>query len=154
MGALGFQFVSPEAARAWVNEYYTNLTQHLAKLADYPANPNIAMVTAFMCAPTDEEAQAKAAGWTFFVFCLSHYGRHGMASPGQGNMWELYQEWRHTPKAQETLTGRTDRLAGDDPAEAPRVRGDERRPGHPARTRRGARRTRTSARASSCSRAR
>ena len=61
------------------------------------------MVTAFMCAPTDEEAQAKAAGWTFFVFCLSHYGRHGMASPGQGNMWELYQEWRHTPKAQETL---------------------------------------------------
>jgi luciferase family oxidoreductase group 1 len=103
MGALGFQFVTAEAARAWVNEYYTNLTQHLAKLADYPENPNIAMVTAFMCAPTDEEALAKAAGWTFFVFCLSHYGRHGMASPGQGNMWELYQEWRHTPKAQETL---------------------------------------------------
>ena len=57
-----------------------------------------------MCAPTDEEAQAKAAGWTFFVFCLSPLRppRHGR-SPGQGNMWELYQEWRHTPKAQETL---------------------------------------------------
>jgi hypothetical protein len=26
-----------------------------------------------------------------------------MAEPGRGNMWELYQEWRHTPKAQETL---------------------------------------------------
>ena len=132
MGALGFQFVTPEAARAWVNEYYTNLTQHLAKLADYPENPNIAMVTAFMCAPTDEEAQAKAAGWTFFVFCLSHYGRHGMASPGQGNMWELYQEWRHTPKAQETLKvgliGSPETIR----TEAPRVRGDERRPGHSA----------------------
>jgi alkanesulfonate monooxygenase SsuD/methylene tetrahydromethanopterin reductase-like flavin-dependent oxidoreductase (luciferase family) len=103
MGALGFQFVTPEAARAWVNEYYINLTERPVKLADYPSNPNIAMVTAFMCAPTDAEAQEKAAGWTFFVFCLSHYGRHGMAAPGKSNMWELYQEWRHTPKAQETL---------------------------------------------------
>jgi len=103
MGALGFQFVTPEAAQAWVTEYYINLTQRPAKLADYPANPNVAMVSAFMCAPTDEEAQAKAAGWTFFVFCLSHYGRNGMAEPGRGNMWALYQEWRNTPKAQETL---------------------------------------------------
>jgi len=103
MGALGFQFVTPEAARAWVNEYYVNLTRRLDKLAEYPVNPNIAMVTAFMCAPTDAEAQEKAAGWTFFVFCLSHYGRHGMAAPGKSNMWELYQAWRHTPKAQETL---------------------------------------------------
>ena len=103
MGALGFQFVSPEAARAWVNRYYTSLTREPKRLADYPVNPNIAMVSAFMCAPTDEEAREKAAGWTFFVFCLSHYGRHGMAEPGRGDMWKLYQEWRHTPKAQETL---------------------------------------------------
>ena len=103
MGALAFQFVTPEAARAWVNRYYANVTRNLTKLADYPANPNIAMVSGFMCAETDEEAQAKAAGWTFFVFCLSHYGRHGIPNPGQGNMWEAYQEWRHTPKAQETL---------------------------------------------------
>src|SRR5215470_3339656 len=103
MGALGFQFVSPEAARAWVNRYYTSLTREQNRLADYPVNPNIAMVSAFMCAPTNEEAREKAAGWTFFVFCLSHYGRHGMAEPGKGDMWKLYQEWRHTPKAQDTL---------------------------------------------------
>src|SRR5262249_62422178 len=103
MGALGFQFVTPEAARAWVNEYYLNLTRHEARLADYPQNPNIAMVTAFMCAPTDALAQEKAAGWTFFVFCLSHYGRHGMAQPGQGDMWRLYQDWRHTEQAQKAL---------------------------------------------------
>jgi luciferase family oxidoreductase group 1 len=104
MGALGFQFVSPAAARAWVNRYYVNITQRLDKLADYPTNPNIAMVSGFMCAETDALAQEKAAGWTFFVFCLSHYGKHGIPAPGEGNMWELYQEWRHTPKAQETLT--------------------------------------------------
>jgi hypothetical protein len=61
------------------------------------------MVSGFMCAATDAEAREKAAGWTFFVFCLSHYGRHGIPNPGQGNMWEAYQEWRQTPKAQETL---------------------------------------------------
>jgi alkanesulfonate monooxygenase SsuD/methylene tetrahydromethanopterin reductase-like flavin-dependent oxidoreductase (luciferase family) len=103
MGALGFQFVSAQAARAWVNRYYTEITQNLARLADYPTNPNIAMVSGFMCAPTDEEALAKASGWTFFVFCLSHYGRHGIPNPGEGNMWEAYQEWRHTDRAQETL---------------------------------------------------
>ena len=103
MGALGFQFVSPDAARAWVNRYYLELTQNLAKLADYPTNPNIAMVSGFMCAPTDEEALAKASGWTFFVFCLGHYGRNGIPNPGEGNMWEAYQEWRGTDKAQETL---------------------------------------------------
>src|SRR6516164_380230 len=103
MGALGFTFVTPEAARAWVHKYYNNLLNNPAKLTDYPSNPNVAMVSGFMCAATDEEAQAKAAGWTFFIFCLSHYGRHGMAAPGRGDMWALYQEWRHTPKAQETL---------------------------------------------------
>ncbi len=103
MGALAFQFVSPEAAHAWVSRYYANVTRRVKKLAEYPTNPNIAMVSGFMCAPTDEEAQEKAAGWTFFVFCLSHYGKHGIPAPGEGNMWELYQEWRHTPKAQETL---------------------------------------------------
>jgi len=61
------------------------------------------MVSGFMCAPTDEEAQEKAAGWTFFVFALSHYGRHGIEKPGQGDMWRLYQDWRYTPKAQEAL---------------------------------------------------
>jgi hypothetical protein len=61
------------------------------------------MVSGFMCAPTDAEALAKASGWTFFVFCLSHYGRHGIPNPGEGNMWEAYQEWRQTDQAQATL---------------------------------------------------
>jgi alkanesulfonate monooxygenase SsuD/methylene tetrahydromethanopterin reductase-like flavin-dependent oxidoreductase (luciferase family) len=103
MGALGFQFVSAEAARAWVNRYYINLTRHPARLAEYPPNPNIAMVSGFMCAPTDEEARERASGWTFFVFCLSHYGRHGIEKPGEGNMWALYQDWRRTPQAQQAL---------------------------------------------------
>ncbi len=103
MGALGFQFVSPEAARAWVARYYHELTTNPAPLADYPPNPNVAMVSGFMCAPTDAEALEKAAGWTFFVFCLSHYGRHGIPNPGEGDLWSAYQAWRETEQAQQTL---------------------------------------------------
>src|SRR5215470_6419783 len=63
MGALGFQFVSAEAAHAWVHAYYNAYVHNLEKLADYQTNPNIAVVSAFMCAPTDEEAQRRADGW-------------------------------------------------------------------------------------------
>lgn len=75
LGALGFQFVSADAAHAWVHAYYNNFTKNLDRLADYRVNPNIALVSMFMCAPTDEEAQAKADGATFFQFCLRFYGQ-------------------------------------------------------------------------------
>lgn len=103
MGALGFSFVSPEAAKAWVHRYYNTLLNRPNRLADYPANPNIAIVNGFMCAETDEEALEKASGWTFFIFALSRYGRKGIDAPGQANLWEEYQEWRQADKAKEAL---------------------------------------------------
>lgn len=103
MGALGFSFVSPEAARAWVHRYYNTLLHAPRRLADYATNPNIAIVNGFMCAPTDEEAMELAAGWTFFIFALSYYGRKGVDAPGQGDLWREYQEWRGTEKAQTAL---------------------------------------------------
>lgn len=105
MGALGFTFVSPDAATAWVNKYYNNLLNHPNRLTDYPANPNIAMVSGFMCAETDEEAYEKASGWTFFIFALSYYGRKGVDAPGEGNLWEEFQDWRHSKKAQDAFKG-------------------------------------------------
>ena len=105
MGALGFTFVSPDAAKAWVHRYYNNLLHHANRLADYPDNPNIAMVAGFMCAETDEEAYEKAAGWTFFIFALSYYGRKGVDAPGEGNLWEEFQDWQHSEKAQDAFKG-------------------------------------------------
>ena len=124
MGALGFTFVSPDAAKAWVHKYYNNLLHNQQRLTDYPANPNIAMVSGFMCAETDEEAYEKASGWTFFIFALSHYGRKGIGSPGETNLWEEFQDWRHSEKAQKAFEGA---LIG---SEAPHVPGGARRPGH------------------------
>jgi alkanesulfonate monooxygenase SsuD/methylene tetrahydromethanopterin reductase-like flavin-dependent oxidoreductase (luciferase family) len=103
IGALGFQFVSAEAANAWVHAYYNGITKRLDRLADYPINPNIALVSLFMCAKTDEEARAKADGATFFQFCLRYYGgsqNRERPPPGTVNMWDEYSKWkRENPEA-------------------------------------------------------
>lgn len=74
MGALGFQFLSAEAAHAWVHAYYNSFVKRRDLLCDHATNPNIAIVTYFMCAETDEEARRRADGVTFFQFCLRYYG--------------------------------------------------------------------------------
>lgn len=101
MGALGFQFVSADAAHAWVNAYYNAFVNHLDKLTDYATNPNIAVVSGFMCCESDEEALRKADGWTFFQFALRFYTSHGPVEPGSVNLWEEYLEWKETPKGQQ-----------------------------------------------------
>ena len=60
MGALGFQFLSADAAFAWVHAYYNAFTKRQEKLCDYATNPNIALVSYFMCAKTDKEARRRA----------------------------------------------------------------------------------------------
>ena len=102
MGALGFQFATPEGARAWVNRYYSLFAAGPDKLCDYQVNPNIAVVSGFMCAPTDAEARSKADGWTFFVFCLQFLAEN-VWEPGTVNLWERYQEWKTTPGAATTF---------------------------------------------------
>ncbi len=103
LGALGFQFVSADAANAWVHAYYNGITKRLDRLADYPINPNIALVSLFMCAKTDEEARAKADGATFFQFCLRVYGASQSRErppPGAVDMWSEYSKWkRDNPEA-------------------------------------------------------
>jgi luciferase family oxidoreductase group 1 len=98
IGALGFQFVSAEAANAWVNAYYNSYTKRLEKLADYQTNPAIAVVSGFMCAETDEQARKMAEGWTFFQFSLMFYNTHGPVVPGTVNVWEEFQAWKQTDK--------------------------------------------------------
>jgi len=104
LGALGFQFVSAEAAEAWVHAYYNAITNGLDRLCDYPVNPNIALVSMFMCAPTDEEARARAEGATFFQFCLRYYNSadRRRPDPGEVNMWDEYSAWKNAnPEAAE-----------------------------------------------------
>ncbi|MFP6781341.1 MAG: LLM class flavin-dependent oxidoreductase, partial [Gammaproteobacteria bacterium] len=99
IGALGFQFASPEGAQAWVNRYYSIIASGgVEKLCEYEMNPNLAVVSGFMCAETDELAREKAEGWTFFIFCLEYNGTHNY-EPGTVDLWSEYQDWRSGDKA-------------------------------------------------------
>ncbi len=97
MGALGFQFLSAEAAHAWVHAYYNSFVKRRDLLCDHATNPNIAIVTYFMCAETDEEARRRADGVTFFQFCLRYYGQAAgreRAKPGTISLWDEYNKWK------------------------------------------------------------
>jgi alkanesulfonate monooxygenase SsuD/methylene tetrahydromethanopterin reductase-like flavin-dependent oxidoreductase (luciferase family) len=105
MGALGFQFVSAEAAHAWVSAYYRAFTQNLQPLCEYATNPNIAVVSQFMCAPTDEDARAKAEGSSFFQFALGYYATHAPGVPGEIRLWDEYLVYRETAEGQRARVG-------------------------------------------------
>ena len=134
MGALGFQFVSADAAHAWVHAYYNAFVKRQKLLADYKTNPNIALVSFFMCAKTDEEARARADGDTFFQFSLRFYGQSTRPPPA------ARRHGQHVGGVPEVEGGqsrgpcrgaarRPDRLARHDPPQAAQV------PGHPTSTR-------------------
>jgi alkanesulfonate monooxygenase SsuD/methylene tetrahydromethanopterin reductase-like flavin-dependent oxidoreductase (luciferase family) len=110
IGALGFQFLSAEMAHAWVHAYYNSFVKRQQKLADYQSNCNIAMVSYFMCAETDEEARRRAEGVTFFQFALAYYSgsrNRERPAPGTVNLWEEYLTWkRENPeRAERALRG-------------------------------------------------
>ncbi len=101
MGALGFQFISGAAAHAWVHAYYNAFTKQMDKLTDYQSNPNLALVSYFMCAETDEEARRRADGVPFFQFALRFYSAERLGklrdrpAPGTVCLWDEYEKWKH-----------------------------------------------------------
>ena len=136
-GALGFQFVSADAAHAWVHAYYNAITKRLKKLADYEINPNMALVSFFMCAKTDEEARARADGATFFQFALRYYGagqnRAASGARHRQHVGRIQQvEARESGSAGGGAARRPDRLAGNHPQETAAVPQLAYRPGDPA----------------------
>jgi alkanesulfonate monooxygenase SsuD/methylene tetrahydromethanopterin reductase-like flavin-dependent oxidoreductase (luciferase family) len=96
MGVLGFAFASPERAQVWVGAYYNELIKRQQPITDYQINPNIAVASYFMCAPTDEAAASRGDGSTFFEFSLGQYSRKNYSGVGESSLWERYEEWRAT----------------------------------------------------------
>jgi alkanesulfonate monooxygenase SsuD/methylene tetrahydromethanopterin reductase-like flavin-dependent oxidoreductase (luciferase family) len=113
MGALGFQFISGAAAQAWVHSYYNSFTKRQEKLTDYVTNPNMALVSYFMCAETDEEARRRADGIPFFQFALKFYSADRIGKqrdrppPGSVDLWAEYERWKtENPEAlQRAISG-------------------------------------------------
>lgn len=92
LGALAFAFVSASEAKHWVDDYYATIENESVPIGHF-ANPNIAPVTALMCCPTDEEAQAKGEkGALFFGYALTYYYVFGSHKPGRSSIWESYEK--------------------------------------------------------------
>jgi alkanesulfonate monooxygenase SsuD/methylene tetrahydromethanopterin reductase-like flavin-dependent oxidoreductase (luciferase family) len=94
IGALTFAFIDPEEATHWVTDYYTTLENKGAPIGK-AVNPNVACVTTFMCAPTEDEAIRRGLeGSNFFGYSLAHYYVFGEHQPGVTDVWQQFEERR------------------------------------------------------------
>jgi len=95
LGALSFSFIEPEAAREWVDQYYSLLESDECVPAGFSVHPNVAVVLPFMCHPDEETAIERGIdGGHFFGYSLAHYYVFGEHRPGRTNVWEEFQEHR------------------------------------------------------------
>ncbi|HEY0680640.1 MAG TPA: LLM class flavin-dependent oxidoreductase [Chitinophagaceae bacterium] len=91
MGALTFAFVNAEEAKFWVDEYYETFKKNCKPIGQ-SVNPNVAMLTGFMCDQDNDTAIARGMeGAQFFAFGLGHYWRDGIHVPGRTNMWNEFK---------------------------------------------------------------
>jgi alkanesulfonate monooxygenase SsuD/methylene tetrahydromethanopterin reductase-like flavin-dependent oxidoreductase (luciferase family) len=92
MGGLTFAFVNAEEAKFWVDEYYETFKKNCKPIGQ-SVNPNVAMLTGFMCDHDNETAiQRGIEGAQFFAHGLGHYWRDGTHVPGRTNMWDDFKE--------------------------------------------------------------
>ena len=91
VGALTFAFINPEEAKFWVDEYYETFKQSCSPIGQ-SVNPNVAMLSGFMCHPDPETALKRGQeGAQFFAYGLGHYWRDGTHVPGQTNLWDDFK---------------------------------------------------------------
>ncbi len=92
MGALTFAFVDPSDAKYWVDEYYNTFKNECEPIGR-AVNPNVAMVTGFMCHEDSSVALARGMeGFRFFGYALMHYYITGTHVPGRFNIWEDFKK--------------------------------------------------------------
>jgi alkanesulfonate monooxygenase SsuD/methylene tetrahydromethanopterin reductase-like flavin-dependent oxidoreductase (luciferase family) len=92
IGALSFSFIGPDECRDLVSDYYSRFETATPLVPGL--NPNILFTGGdLMCAATDELATARiedAGG--FFGYGITYYYVWGQHRPGQGSLWDGYQE--------------------------------------------------------------
>ncbi len=90
LGALTFAFVDPSEARQWVTDYYETFKNECVPIGQ-TVNPNIAMVTGFMCHESAQEAVKRGLqGFQFFGYALAHYYLFGAHVPGSTSIFETF----------------------------------------------------------------
>jgi alkanesulfonate monooxygenase SsuD/methylene tetrahydromethanopterin reductase-like flavin-dependent oxidoreductase (luciferase family) len=109
VGALTFAFATVEEARFWVEEYYETFERECTPIGR-AVNPNVAVLTGFLCHQDREVARARGhEGAQFFSFGLGHYWRDGTHIPGRTRLWE---EFKRAPDSGSEAADRTRIKAG------------------------------------------
>jgi alkanesulfonate monooxygenase SsuD/methylene tetrahydromethanopterin reductase-like flavin-dependent oxidoreductase (luciferase family) len=91
MGALTFAFNDSREARFWVEDYYRTFRTECTPIGR-AVNPNVAMLTGFMCHPDPAVARARGTeGAQFFAYGLGHYWRDGVHRPGRTDLWREFE---------------------------------------------------------------
>jgi alkanesulfonate monooxygenase SsuD/methylene tetrahydromethanopterin reductase-like flavin-dependent oxidoreductase (luciferase family) len=91
LGALTFSFVDPSEAAHWVTDYYDTFKRECVPIGQ-AVNPNIAMVTGFMCHENEAEAVRRGLeGFQFFGYALAHYYLFGAHTPGKTDIFENFK---------------------------------------------------------------
>jgi alkanesulfonate monooxygenase SsuD/methylene tetrahydromethanopterin reductase-like flavin-dependent oxidoreductase (luciferase family) len=109
MGALTFAFTNADEARFWVEEYYDTFKRECTPIGR-SVNPNVAMLTGFMCHEDARVARERGhEGAQFFAFGLGHYWRDGRHVPGVLDLW---QEFQREPRSETEAVDRGRLKAG------------------------------------------
>lgn len=96
VGALTFAFVGAEDAKRWVAEYYETFENECDPIGQ-AVNPNIAMVTGFMChSDSDTAVERGLPGIEFFGYALNHYYSTGTHIPGRFDIWADFEANRNS----------------------------------------------------------
>lgn len=98
IGALTFAFTDPHEARFWVEEYYETFKTQCSPIGR-AVNPNVAVLTGFMCHEDAAVARERGIeGAQFFAYGLGHYWRDGAHIPGRTDLWQAYKREPQSPK--------------------------------------------------------
>ena len=95
IGALGFSFIEPEAAGAWVADYYRILASDACVPAGFAVNAGVALALPMMCHQDEGTAIERGIdGAHFFGYSLAHYYGMGRHAPGVTNVWDEFEARR------------------------------------------------------------
>jgi alkanesulfonate monooxygenase SsuD/methylene tetrahydromethanopterin reductase-like flavin-dependent oxidoreductase (luciferase family) len=101
VGALGFFFVEPEAARDWVEHYFRTFAEEAVPIGQ-AANPSFALNILCFAAQTREQATERFADSVeYFGFGSSHYYRDGEHFPGKSNLYDAFDAVKQANTVQE-----------------------------------------------------
>jgi alkanesulfonate monooxygenase SsuD/methylene tetrahydromethanopterin reductase-like flavin-dependent oxidoreductase (luciferase family) len=122
IGSLGFGFETPEEMEQRVTEYFELIRDECFPIGA-AVNPALAVLSSFMCAPTEEQAVARSGdGGSFFAFSLGYYYGGPPHDPGKVNLNTRFRDF--PPEMQQTL-GRRLGLGGFAGGAAPEEPKDE-----------------------------